>query len=168
MNRCRCRRTGAGTTQFPRHLERAPGRRSLPPIEDYWTNHNDHPRAGSIGTRASRRPAAPPPGRPAARPTAGPNGPRCVPRLSPSPLPLGGASATQERARRRPGYLRARLGGRNETEITLPIRSLDDFLIRIGYEGCYDLVIIVTAVSVNQPRDFLPKSCAYQGSFWHS
>ena len=54
MNRCRCRRTGAGTTQFPRHLERAPGRRSLPPVEDYWTNHNYHSHAGSIGTRASR------------------------------------------------------------------------------------------------------------------
>jgi hypothetical protein len=69
MNRCRCRRTGAGTTQFPRHLERAPGRRSLPPIEDYWTNHNDHSRAGSIGTRASRR--VRPPGRSTGRPGHG-------------------------------------------------------------------------------------------------
>jgi len=34
-------------------------------------------------------------------------------------------------------------------------RSLDDFLICIGYKGCYGLVVIVTAVSVNPAAGFL-------------
>ena len=107
----------------------------------------------------------------------GPGEPRSALAGCPQPARLGGAPGTQERARWRPGYPRAcsvaprvpvgcdcRQAMRRRSHHP---RSLDDFLICIGYEGCYGLVIIVTAVSVNPPRDFLPKSCAYRGSFWH-